>query len=165
MNQSSGDDAALGDLARHLRDAQRPAQLVGGARADDHLPHRLQRRGRQVPGLAAGLHDRARRIALDVLDAAARDAEQADLVAVAEAVGQLGPARASPAASDRLAVAPDDDRHRHARIEPHHLLDVLEALDRLPVDADDHVAGLDAAASAALPGWTWPTSAGVKGWP
>src|SRR5260221_9647493 len=39
------DDAPLRHFARHLSDAQRPTELVGGARADDHLPDRLQSAG------------------------------------------------------------------------------------------------------------------------
>ena len=46
MNQSSGDYAALSNFARHLGDAQRPAELLGAAGPDDHLPDRTQRRRR-----------------------------------------------------------------------------------------------------------------------
>src|ERR1700730_6692331 len=138
------DDAALSNLARHLRDAQRPAELVAGTGADDDLPHRLERRARQVPGLADRAQHRAGGIAPDILDAAAPDAEQADLVAIAQAVGDLGAGRRH-VQRDRLAVAPDDNRHRHARIEAYDLLHVLEALDVAAVDADDQIAGMDAA--------------------
>src|SRR5579875_2857786 len=70
--------AVLGDLARHLRDAQRPAELVGRARADDHLPHRLQRAADDIRGLIGSAHHRSRGIVADVLDALPLDSEETD---------------------------------------------------------------------------------------
>src|SRR5216683_432697 len=136
-------NAALGNLTRQLGNAQRPAQLVGGAGADHHLPHRLERGGRQVPRLADRAYDGARRIALDVFGAAAANAELTDLAAP-KPIALLDQARPDPQVNQR-PVAPDDHRHRHARIEPHDLLDVLEPIDRPTVDADDRVARADPA--------------------
>src|SRR4029077_9254215 len=68
------DDAALRDFARHLRDPQRSAKLVAGTGSDNDLPHRLERRGGQVPGFADCPHHGARRVSPDILDAAAPDA-------------------------------------------------------------------------------------------
>ena len=63
-----------------------------------------------------------------------------------------------------LAVAPDHNRHRDAGVHANQLLHVLEALDVSAVDADDHIARMDAALSRLRsPGCTWPTSAGVNG--
>src|SRR5437588_7498768 len=136
-------ETALGDLARQLGNAQGPTELVGGPRADHHLPHRLERGGRQVPRLADRADDRAPRIALDVFGAAAANAELADLPAP-EPVALLDQARRHLQVDER-SVASDDHRHRHARVEPHHLLDVLETIDRPPVDADYRVTRADPA--------------------
>src|SRR5215469_4368728 len=87
------DDSTLSDFSGHLRDTQRSAELISGARAFDDLPYRLQRPGCEIPGLYTGLRDRCRRIASDIFHAAAGDTEQADLIVVAKAVGQLSPAR------------------------------------------------------------------------
>jgi len=44
---------------------------------------------------------------------------------------------------DRLSIALDDQRHRHARVHAYDLLDVLEALDIGAVDIRDDIAGMD----------------------
>ena len=46
---------------------------------------------------------------------------------------------------DGLAVSLNGKRHRHAGIEAHHLLYILEAMDVAAVDADDQIARMDAA--------------------
>ena len=127
------DDPALSDLAGHLRNAQRPAEFVRAPRSLDHLPQRAQGPGGQIPGLLAGLQHGRRGIAFDVFHPAPRDTEQADLVMVTEAIGQLRPARCHVQRL-LLAVAPHDDGHRHVRIETHRLLHILETTNRPPID-------------------------------
>jgi hypothetical protein len=63
---------------------------------------------------------------------------------ITKSVGQLGPARRD---MERLLlpVPLHHHSHRHARIEPHDLLDIFETLDRASVDAKDHIARLDTA--------------------
>src|SRR6185437_12860025 len=139
-----GDNSALRHLARHLRDAQGAAELVGGARADDHLPHGLERSRRHVEGLAAGAPHRIERVAAHILNAAALDPQQPHLMRVAEAIGDGADLRRD---GERhiLAAALDDELHRHAGIEAHEALHILETLDLLAIDRDEDIAGLQAA--------------------
>ncbi len=65
-------------------------------------------------------------------------------MAIAKPVGDLGPARGD-LQGNRLALALHDQRHRDARVQANQLLYVLEALDAPAIDADDHIAGMDAA--------------------
>ena len=118
-----------------------PPSSSDRAGSDDHLPDRMQGRGRQVPGFADRADDGACRIAGDVSRRAAANSELPDLAAAEPAV--LFDAGRRYAQIHELAVATHDHCHRHARIELHRLLNVLEPLDGLPVDADDLVAGLD----------------------
>ena len=79
-------------FAGHLGDPQRTSKLVGGARPFYHLPHRLERRSRQVPCLSDGLVKGGHRIPLDVFHPAPGDAEQANFIVIAEPIGDLGSA-------------------------------------------------------------------------
>ena len=136
------DNTALSNLSRHLRNAQRPPEFVSRARPYDDLPHRLQGAGRQVPGLCPGLPDRGCGIALDILHPASRDAQQTDLIVVAETVGKLRPVWRHMQGL-LLAVAPHDNRHRHIRIESYRLLHVLETMNGPTIDLDNDVARVD----------------------
>ena len=61
---------------------------------------------------------------------------------IAKPVGDLGAARCHMQ-RDRLSIALDDKRHRHAWVHADDLLDVLEALDIGAVDIRDDIAGMD----------------------
>src|SRR5665213_1246012 len=120
------DDPSLRDLARHLRDAQRSADFVRWPQADDHLPYGLERAGAQVPGILRRIPQRGRGIALDIVDAAALDAQQADLVVVAESVGEVRDARRH-VDRDVPVAPPQHHAHRRSGIEADDALYVLEA--------------------------------------
>ena len=77
------------------------------------------------------------------IDRAGGDAEDADPVRPAQPVGLLLPLRDGDQ-RDLLAVAVDDDRQRLVGREHHDALQLGERIDRVAVDADDAIAGLDA---------------------
>ena len=130
--------AILGDLARHLRDPERSAELLGGAAADDHLAKRVERAADQTERLADPFDHGEHRIRPPEFDPRSADADQADPVDLAEPVldlGQLGRERQI----ERLVGAPDGEGERLFRMAPNDALQLLEARDGLAVHRQDPV--------------------------
>ena len=66
-------ETVLRDLTRHLCNTQRASELIGRTRADDHLPHRLQRAADDIEGLAIGADQGFEGVVADVLHALPHD--------------------------------------------------------------------------------------------